>query len=801
MGPLSGWEARRVRVAGRVQGVGFRPFVARTATALGLAGWVRNTPESNVEIHIEGPPDALDAFLDRLRREPPPASDVRTVDVTRVEPDGANRPEFLIVASATTTGASLPTSGGLPVVTPDMAACPECQAEFLDPADRRFGYALTACTACGPRLTAITVLPFDRERTAMAEFPLCPSCRLDYESPSDRRYHAEMTCCAACGPRYFLEPALPADDVSAIRPRPLAPGQSFFPIDFRVLDDAARRLHAGEIVAVKGLGGFHLLCDATSEEAVMRLRHRKRRERKPFAVMFADVDSLEAHLEADPVGRAALTAPAAPIVLLARRPESTLAPGVAPGLATVGAMLAYTPAHRALVRLAGRPLVATSANASDEPMPIDNETARAELSGVADAFLLHNRTIERPADDSVVRVIGGRAAPIRVGRGLAPVRLSVPADLPSALAVGGHLKAAVAFCRGDTIALGTHVGDLSTPSVRRRYREVVADFGRLFQVEPEAVVCDKHPDYFSTRLAQETGLPLIAVQHHVAHAAATLAEYGEVGPALAITWDGTGLGDDGGIWGGEFFRVEPGRAERIAALWPFPLVGGDRAAKEPRRSAAGVLFAAEAWETPGAQACVAGWFSESERRILEAALHAPHVAMTCTSAGRLFDAWAALLGLSDRAAFEAEPAMRLEDAVDPREDGALSVVMRADPDRLEAADPTRPCWRIDWRPWVEETRRALEQGTDPRVLAARFHNGLAQACLEIAWRVGLETVVLGGGCFQNARLSNRVEALLDATGFRVLTPRRVPAGDGGLAVGQLWAAALGLPGAKLGTLR
>jgi hydrogenase maturation protein HypF len=337
--------------------------------------------------------------------------------------------------------------------------------------------------------------------------------------------------------------------------------------------------------------------------------------------------------------------------------------------------------------------------------------------------------------------------------------------------------------------------------VRRRYREVVADLGRLFQVEPRAVVCDKHPDYFSTRLAQESGLPMIAVQHHVAHAAATLAEHGEVGPALAITWDGTGLGDDGGIWGGEFFRVEPGRAERVAALWPFPLVGGDRAAKEPRRSAAGVLFAADAWNSPEAQSHIAGWFSPRERRMLDAALRSPHTAMTCTSAGRLFDAWAALLGLSDRAAFEAEPAMRLEDAVDPHEDGALTVVTRADPDRLAADDPSRPCWRIDWRPWVDETRRALEQGTDRRVLAARFHNGLAQACLEIAGRVGLETVVLGGGCFQNARLSHRVETLLAGMGFRVLTPRRVPAGDGGLAVGQLWAAALGLTGAKLGTLR
>jgi hydrogenase maturation protein HypF len=780
--PTSSTEARRVCVDGRVQGVGYRPFIARQAASHGVAGWVRNTPEG-VEIHVEGSPAVLDAFLERLRNDAPVAADVRSIDVLGASNEPGLQGPFRIVSSATTVSGR----AGVPVVPPDRAACPECQAEFLDPSDRRFGYALIACEECGPRFTAITVLPFDRERTTMEGFPLCPDCRLDYESPGDRRFHAQMTACAACGPRLWVEAGGAQGEPSG------------GPNDLSPLEDVAGRLREGQIIGIKGIGGFHLLCDATSEATVALLRERKRRERKPFAVLFGDLDQLFEHLEAGTAERQALADPSAPIVLLPRRPESTIASAVAPGLASVGAMLAYTPAHRALVRLSGVPLVATSANASDEPMPVDNAVARGELAGVADALLLHDRPINRPADDSVARVINGRSVPMRVGRGLSPVRLNLPADLPPLLAVGAHLKAAVAYARGDTIVLGPHVGDLGTAAVRRRFREVTSDLGRLLGIEPSAVVCDAHPDYFSTRFAHELGLPVVSVQHHVAHAAATLAEHGERGPALGITWDGTGLGSDGGTWGGEFFRVEPGRAERVGSLWPFPLVGGDRAAREPRRVAAGLLSAAELWGTPPVDEFARGWFTSSDRRLLDVALRSPRASAVCTSAGRLFDAWAALLGLSDRAAYEAEAALRLEDTADPFESGSLPVVLSPEP-RASAGEPSmsRPSWRLDWRPWVAETLADLGRGVPPAVLAARFQNGLADACVEAARRVGLETVVLGGGCFQNARLSARVETLLTGAGFRVLTPRRIPPGDGGLAVGQLWAAALGFSSAKIG---
>jgi hydrogenase maturation protein HypF len=637
-------------------------------------------------------------------------------------------------------------------------------AEFLDPADRRFGYALSGCTGCGPRFTLLSAPPFDRTRTALAAFPPCPECRGEYERESDRRFHAQNVACVACGPRPWLEEGGGP------------PGRPGLPeTDLAVVARAGRLMREGRVIAVKGIGGFHLLCDATDPEAVRRLRRGKRRERKPLAVLFADLAQLGSHAYVDEMERAALADAAAPIVLLHRRTDSPLAAEVAPGLRTVGAMLAYSPLHLALVREAGRPLVATSANACDEPMPIDDDAARSGLVGIADALLMHDRPILRHADDSLVRLIGGRAVPLRVGRGLAPVRLPLPLDLPPTLATGGHLKSAVALACGREVLLGQHVGDLDTPSARRRYRETVADLCRLLGIRPERIVCDEHPDYYTTQFAQDSGLPVTAVQHHHAHVAACLAEHGERGPALGIAWDGTGHGADGTTWGGEFLVVEGGGYRRVGSLWPFPLVGGDRAAREPRRSAAGICQAA------GEPSLAAGMFNAAEWRVLSAALRSPRAAMTCTSVGRLFDAWAALLGLGGRSAYEAEAALRLEEMADDAEEGEFPVSVVPGPG---------PFYRLDWRPWLAETRRLWHDDTPTSVLAARFHNTLARGCLEVARAVGCGTVALTGGCFQNRRLSERVERLLAQGGFCVLTHRRVPPGDGGLAVGQIWAAAL-----------
>jgi hydrogenase maturation protein HypF len=768
--------ALRLRIAGRVQGVGFRPTVVRLARREGLAGWVRNTPEG-VLIHLEGDPGAIRDFPTRLVAEAPPQAHVERVDATEAAPEGLAG--FAIRASLLDRGDAAPVE-----ITPDLASCPSCLAETFDPADRRFGYALNACTDCGPRFAILRSTPFDRDRTTMSAFVPCDACRDEYADATDRRFHAQNVACPRCGPGFRIEgvacagepplsPALPHEGGGG-EERPATGDVGAMSADPPALVEAAARLRSGEILAVKGIGGVHLMCDATDAGTVARLRSRKNRPRKPLAVLFETIADAGRHAVLDGAARDALAGPAAPIVIAVRRPESDLAANLAPGLDSLGVMRAYAPYQVALLRLVGRPLVATSANASDEPMPIGDASARAELAGIADGLLLHDREIVRHADDSVVRSIGGRAVALRIGRGMAPLRLELPLAVPPSLAVGGHLKAAVALARGRELFLGQHVGDLGTPAVRRRYREVIADLRALLRVDPAFVACDMHPDSETTRVAAALGPPVVPVQHHVAHVFACLAEHGEGGPALGIAWDGTGYGDDGSIWGGEFLLARPdGTARRVGAVSPFRLVGGDRAAREPRRCAAGVCEAAgEPW---------GDGFAESERGPIAAALASPRLSIPTTSVGRLFDAWAFFCGVGAPSAFEGEPAMRLEELADRDETGAFDVAILAD---------TGGLLRLDWRPWVAETHALLRRGVSPAVVAARFHHALARGSLEVSRRVGCETVVLSGGCFQNRLLAESVAALLGSAGFRVLAHRRVPPGDGGLAVGQLWAAAL-----------
>ncbi|HKM52014.1 MAG TPA: carbamoyltransferase HypF [Isosphaeraceae bacterium] len=761
-------------VSGRVQGVGFRPFVARLATALNLAGWVQNTPEG-VLIHVEGLGEQLAHFRDRLEHEIPSAAVLLAINAEPRAVEGLSafsiRPSTTVVSQAD-DGSS---ASGRVLITPDLAVCPACIAEFDDPDDRRAGFALSGCTGCGPRFSIQVSSPFDRERTTMVDFAPCPDCQREYADPADRRFHAQNIACPRCGPRIWLEPTAEPDAILNSVPDP--PDIN----DLTALEEAAELLRGGAILAVKGIGGFHLLCDATSHAVVQRLRERKKRDRKPFAVLFLDLDHLAHHAEIDTAARESLLDAAAPIVLLRQRADSSLAEAVSCGLSTVGAFLAYTPLHRALVRKVDRPLVATSGNATDEPMPVDNAAARAELGMIADGFLLHNRRILRHADDCVVRVIAGRAVPVRIGRGLAPVRLELPIELPPLLATGGHLKAAIAVSRGRELFLGQHIGDLDTPSARRRYLQNIDDLTRLFGIEPRAIVHDAHPNYFTTAYAEGRGLPRLAVQHHHAHVMACLAEHGERGPALGIAWDGTGYGDDGTIWGGEFLIVDRATYRRVGSLWPFSLIGGDRAARQPRYSAACVCFAAGE-PFPGN----AG-FTPAEQALLLSALNSPRSAVVTTSAGRLFDAWASLLGVAHQSAFEAEAAMRLEDLADPAELSVFDVEVGPGPRKEPGLS-----WCLDWRPWVSETLRRLARGDRPAEIAGCFHNSLANGSLIIARHAGVETVVLSGGCFQNRLLAERVSSLLSGDGFRVLTHRQVPPGDGGLAAGQLWAAALKL---------
>lgn len=748
-------RATRLIVTGRVQGVGFRPFTARLAIDLGLAGWVRNTPRG-VEIQLEGDRERIDRFRERLIAEAPEAARIDTLIEEAAKSESAT--SFLVAESEARGVRDTETA-------PDRAVCHECVAEFDDPTDRRYGYALSSCVVCGPRFTVQTEAPYDRARTTMREFPPCPSCSHEYHSIVDRRFHAETLCCPVCGPVLSL----------------YDPKIDQYPHDIRDIGDrgalarAGERIRAGGIVAVKGIGGFHLICNATSTAAVEALRERKRRGRKPFAVLFADRESLEQRLEVDDAEWDLLASPAAPIVPLRRRAGCDLAEAIAPELASVGAILAYSLIHHGLLEAAGVPLVATSGNASNEPMPIENDAAVAELKTIADLFILHNRRIVRHADDGVSRAIAGRPVPIRIGRGSAPVELRMPFGTPAIMGAGGHMKAAVAFARGGSIVLGQHIGDLDTLAIRRRYRSTADDLRELIGGRPEWIAHDLHPDYESTRYAEESGLKRIPIQHHHAHIASCMAEHGETGPILGIAFDGTGLGDDGAIWGGEFLVVDRSGYRRIGSILPFRLAGGDRAAREPRTCAAGVCRAA------GITIPHELGFSDKEAILLGSIFRSPRAAAVCTSAGRLFDAWAALVGMRERADYEGEAAIRFEEIADPAERLVWPIEITGDDHGMLL---------IDWRPWVVATLSSIRRGIAPGIVAAAFHRSLAEACVAIARRTGIAKIALSGGCFQNKLLSEILIECLTKENFHVLTHCAIPPGDGGLAVGQVWAAAL-----------
>ncbi|MDW8130541.1 MAG: carbamoyltransferase HypF [Bryobacterales bacterium] len=710
-----GVQRLRLVLHGAVQGVGFRPFVYRLATEMGLAGWVLNS-SAGLVIEVEGSPEELERFRSRLEIERPPASLVLAREASWLPAKGYAGFRILPSDEAAEKTAA---------VLPDLATCPECLAEMLDPANRRYLYPFTNCTRCGPRYTIILDIPYDRPRTTMRGFSLCDDCLREYTDPADRRFHAQPNACPRCGPHLTAAVA-----------------------------DAARELAAGRIVALKGIGGFQLLVDARNEEAVQRLRRRKRREEKPFALMMPALETVRRYCMVSETEAELLLSPAAPIVLL--RPNGT--PGIAPSVARsspyLGVMLPYSPLHHLLMREFPHPIVATSGNLSDEPIAIDNEEARERLAGVADFFLMHDRPIARPCDDSVARVVRGRASIVRRARGYAPLPVRLDRDLPPLLAVGGHLKNTVAIALGRQVILSQHVGDLDTLEARRAFERAIEDLCRLYRFEPRLLACDLHPDYASTQWALRAGLPVIAIQHHHAHAAACAAENEVREPYLGVAWDGTGYGLDGTIWGGEFFLVERGRFERVAHLRPFRLPGGEAAIREGWRSAASLRY-----ETFGPQSLAQGPL----RLMLERGLNSPWT----TSVGRLFDAVAAMTGVARVNRFEGQAAMMLERAI-----GSLQ------------GEEAYPLSAGDWRPLVEAIEHDLGKGEATAHIALRFHNALANWIVEVAEEAGLRDVCLSGGVFQNGYLVERAAALLEARGFRVWTHQRVPANDGGLALGQ-----------------
>jgi hydrogenase maturation protein HypF len=744
----------RVRVEGIVQGVGFRPFVHHLAGSLGLAGTVGNDARG-VIAEVEGTPDRVEAFVARLPQEAPAMAVIERVDTTPVPVRGDRG--FAIVASDASGSRAVP-------VSPDIATCAACLADLWDPRDRRHRYPFTNCTDCGPRYTIVRDVPYDRPLTTMAGFAMCDDCAREYHDPGDRRFHAQPVCCPACGPRLAL---VDADGA---------------PVDGDPVRAAARLLRAGAVVAVKGLGGYHLAVDATDEPAVARLRARKHREERPLAVMVADLPAARALGEVGQHEAALLTGPTAPIVLLPRRVDDGLAPSVAPGNRAVGVMLAYTPLHHLLAAEVGGPFVLTSGNVSDEPIAYADADARVRLAGIADAFLTHDRPIHMRVDDSVVRVVGDRPLLLRRSRGYAPqpVLLAAPVPRP-VLGVGAELKSTVCLAAGRRAYLSHHIGDLEHYETHQSFVEAIDHLQRLFAIAPAVVAHDLHPEYLSTTHARDLdGVDLVGVQHHHAHIASCLADNDEPGPAIGVAFDGTGFGTDGTIWGGEVLVADLAGFERVAHLDVVPLPGGAAAIRAPWRMAAARLDDAYGDALPDGLAVVDrhrdrwGPVVTMARRGINAPL--------TSSAGRLFDAVAAVVGVRDTVTYEGQAAIELEQAADPAGVDAYPVGLTdGTPFVIGGADLLRAV--------VGDVRA----GIPTPVIATRFHRGMVgaivAACDRVRSATGLTTVALSGGVFQNVLLVRWTVEALEAAGFVVLTHRRVPPNDGGISFGQAVVAA------------
>jgi hydrogenase maturation protein HypF len=757
-------ELQRLRVVirGAVQGVGFRPFVFRLASELALPGWVINSA-AGVVVEVEGSRATLEAFLLRIEREKPSIAFIQSLESSWLDAEGFT--SFEIRES----------SGGekTVLVLPDVATCPDCRNDISSVTNRRYRYPFTNCTNCGPRYTIIEGLPYDRPNTSMKKFAMCEACRREYENPADRRFHAQPNACPDCGPHLELWDG---------RGSVLWEGDD-------ALVAAAKSVRDGSILAVKGLGGFHLMCRADDSRAVEALRERKRREEKPFAVMFPSMQSLRASCEVDPLEERLLNSPEAPIVLLRKRQGvAAVAEAAAPGNPNLGAMLPYTPLHHLLLDEVGLPVVATSGNISDEPICTDEEEALTRLRSIADFFLVHNRPIVRHVDDSIVRVVLGRELVLRRARGYAPLPVLSSAKLPKILAVGAHQKSTVAASIEDQVFISQHIGDLETRQAFDAFREVIGSFSKLYDYEPERLASDLHPDYLSTQYALRRSATTVGVQHHYAHVLSCMAENGLNAPVLGVAWDGSGYGPDGTIWGGEFLLVGKSGFERLAHLKTFPLPGGDRAIKEPRRAAAGILyqifgpsFLGFFLGTPaGAEKLPIERAFPPEEALLLSSMLERHVRCPETSsAGRLFDAVAALTGVRQKVSYEGQAAMQLEFAAESTPDPGVY------PFEIVETSPLV----VNWEPAI---RRILTECADPgtsAVVPARFHNTLAEIIVAVAKRIGESRIALTGGCFQNRYLTERTVQRLREEGFRPYWHQRVPPNDGGIALGQIFAAA------------
>ncbi|MCX7804334.1 MAG: carbamoyltransferase HypF [Planctomycetota bacterium] len=856
----------RIRVRGIVQGVGFRPFVYRTASALGLGGFVRND-SSGVLIEAEGPKERVEGLLDSIRRGGPPAARVEGIGISEVP--AAGETAFRIEESD--AGAPPAT-----LISPDLAMCSDCRRELLDGSDRRFGYPFINCTFCGPRYTIVRKVPYDRPNTTMSGFRMCPACEREYHDPSDRRFHAQPTACPACGPHLRIVPS-PArrgggvpDGPLPISPGPgsgatcgagMRPGRSLalqghasdvqvpevwngtaprgvsgtFSGDAVALEAAASALAGGRILAIKGLGGFHLACDARNDWAVLELRRRKRREEKPLAVMCADISEARRVAEISDEDEQLLRSPRAPILLVPARsdapPEDRLSRYVAPGCSRLGLFLPYTPLHELLFRFCPcRSLVMTSGNVSEEPIAHEDQDALERLGPLADLFLLHDRPIYIRCDDSVVQKCGGAFQVIRRSRGYVPDAVRLPADGPPVLAVGAELKNTVCLTRGSEAFLSEHIGDLVNPAASASFEKAIAHLRGLLGVEPAAVACDMHPDYLSARFARALGakgLPVFEFQHHYAHIAATMAEHGMSGATIGVSMDGAGFGPDGTVWGGEILLCDLDGFRRIGRLTLRRMPGGDAASREPWRMAVSILddiVRRSAWgtEVPGPEDLPALKRVEPEKvRAVRAMLERDVRCPRTSSAGRLFDAAAAMLGVCLYNRYEGQAPCMLQEAAELCLAGSIArpddlaaspdgrapiygcpvVSIRTAGEAGEAEEarevrgaggPYAPELELDSGPMMLELARDAAAGRDPGAAALAFHRGLAAGIRDavsiLALRTGTDVVALGGGCFHNSLLLGLCSSLLAARGLKVLAPLGVPAGDGGIALGQAFLA-------------
>ena len=753
-------EGRRIRVTGTVQGVGFRPWVYRLAQACAVRGRVRND-SSGVTIDAFGTAHAVSLLLDRLEQdvERPAAARIEGLDVDTIPYESAA--DFTIVQSA---------SGDVPRVSipPDLAICPECLAEIHDPADRRHGYPFTNCTNCGPRFTIVDTTPYDRPGTTMAAFTMCAACRHEYDSVADRRFHAQPNACPDCGPHL---------DIRRADGRPFRTAAP--------MEDLARALREGLIVALKGLGGFQLACDATSKDAVERLRARKHRDQKPFAVMVRSLEDAHALAELSPQEAALVMSVERPIVLARRKAETALAGGIAPNNPLIGIMVANTPLHDLLLKAAGVPLVMTSGNLAEEPIVIDNNDALVRLRGIADLFALHDRDIVTRCDDSVARIIDGNPVVLRRARGYVPRPIAVSRPFPAPiLACGGQLKNTFCIGRGAEAVLGPHIGDLDSASVYRDYQASIERLSRFLDVNPEIVAHDLHPDYLSTRYAHGRPAALtIGVQHHHAHVASVMAEHGLHGPVIGLAYDGTGHGTDGAAWGSEMMIAGYAEFTRIATFRPLPLPGGDMAVRQPWRAAFALVDDAFKGEAPLDGFPVFRQIPVEDLDIVGRMLRRGFNAPAVHGLGRYFDAFGALLLDRPHAAYEGQIAIELNLAADPDENGRYP---------YEIAQDGGGPWLVDIRPAVREVVFEFLGGEAVARIAARIHNTLAAASIDLvraaAHGAGRLPVVLSGGCFQNARLAESIARGLRPD-FQVHLHERVPPGDGGIALGQAMVAA------------